>query len=116
LVNTGHRFFGTVSRGLAQVVEKAVSQWGLPNGYILGEEAAGAFVAGLLLAETEYRRAIEAMIARVVHLGFEVRLELELPEGALARAQLTRAQSEELELARGDVVYVRPPSEVTLPA
>ena len=60
--------------------------------------------------------AIEAMIARVVHLGFEVRLELELPEGALARAQLTRAQSEELELARGDVVYVRPPSEVTLPA
>src|SRR4051812_8331416 len=47
LVNTGHRFFGTVSRGLAQVVEKAVSQWGLPNGYILGEEAAGAFVAGL---------------------------------------------------------------------
>ena len=60
--------------------------------------------------------AIEAMIARVVHLGFEVRLELELPGGALARAQLTRAQSEELELARGDVVYVRPPSEVTLPA
>ena len=51
LVNTGHRFFGTVSRGLAQVVEKAVSQWGLPNGYILGEEAAGAFVAGLRYGE-----------------------------------------------------------------
>src|SRR6185369_8665648 len=47
LLNTGHRFFGTVSRGLAQIVEKAVSQWGLPNGYILGEEASGAFVAGL---------------------------------------------------------------------
>ena len=47
LINAGHNFFGTVSRGLAQVVEKAVSQWGLPNGYILGEEAAGAFVAGL---------------------------------------------------------------------
>jgi hypothetical protein len=29
------------------VVEKAVSQWGLPNGYILGEEAGGAFVGGL---------------------------------------------------------------------
>jgi hypothetical protein len=51
LVNTGHRFFGTVSRGLAQIVEKAVSQWGLPNGYILGEEAAGAFVAGLRYGE-----------------------------------------------------------------
>jgi hypothetical protein len=29
------------------VVEKAVSQWGLPNGYILGEEASGAFIGGL---------------------------------------------------------------------
>ncbi len=51
LVNSGHRFFGTVSRGLAQVIEKAVSQWGLPNGYILGEEGGGAFVAGLRYGE-----------------------------------------------------------------
>jgi hypothetical protein len=51
LINAGHNFFGTVSRGLAQVVEKAVSQWGQPNGYILGEEAAGAFVAGLRYGE-----------------------------------------------------------------
>ncbi|MEW6450521.1 MAG: DUF1134 domain-containing protein [Pseudomonadota bacterium] len=47
LVSSGHRFFGGVSRGLAQIIEKAVSQWGLPNGYILGEEASGAFFAGL---------------------------------------------------------------------
>ena len=51
LVGTGHRFFGTVSRGLAQVVEQAISQWGLPNGYILGEEAGGAFIAGLRYGE-----------------------------------------------------------------
>ncbi len=51
VVNAGHNFFGTVSRGLAQVVERAVSQWGLPNGYILGEEASGAFVAGLRYGE-----------------------------------------------------------------
>ena len=51
ILNSGHKFFGTVSRGLAQVVEKAVSQWGLPNGYILGEEAGGAFVAGLRYGE-----------------------------------------------------------------
>jgi hypothetical protein len=51
LVEAGHRFFGTVSRGLAQVIEKAVSQWGLPNGYILGEEASGAFVVGLRYGE-----------------------------------------------------------------
>ncbi|MGJ5182128.1 DUF1134 domain-containing protein [Bradyrhizobium oligotrophicum] len=51
LVNAGHRFFGNVSRGLASVIERAVSQWGLPNGYILGEEGAGAFVAGLRYGE-----------------------------------------------------------------
>jgi sulfate transport system ATP-binding protein len=57
--------------------------------------------------------AIEAMVKRVVHLGFEVRIELELPDGELARAQLTRSQTEELELARGDIVYVRPPQPQT---
>jgi hypothetical protein len=51
LVNTGHSFFGTVSRGLATVIEKAVSQWGQPNGYILGQEGGGAFVAGLRYGE-----------------------------------------------------------------
>jgi hypothetical protein len=51
IVNAGHNFFGTVSRGLAQVVERAVSTWGLPNGYVLGEEAGGAFVAGLRYGE-----------------------------------------------------------------
>src|SRR3569832_2986640 len=51
LMNAGHRFFGNVSRGLASVIERAVSQWGLPNGYILGEEGSGAFVAGLRYGE-----------------------------------------------------------------
>ena len=51
IVNAGHNFFGTVSRGLAQIVERAVSKWGLPNGYVLGEEAGGAFVAGLRYGE-----------------------------------------------------------------
>jgi hypothetical protein len=51
LVDSGHRFFGGVSRGLAQVIEKAVSQWGLPNGYVLGEDAGGAFVVGLRYGE-----------------------------------------------------------------
>ncbi|MBV9799512.1 MAG: TOBE-like domain-containing protein [Solirubrobacterales bacterium] len=65
------------------------------------------------LAPTE--GAVEAMVARVVHLGFEVRVELELPGGELARAQLTRAQTEELELARGDIVYVRAPARNPAP-
>jgi hypothetical protein len=47
IIDAGHHFFGSVSQGLAMVVEKAVSKWGLPNGYILGEEASGAFIGGL---------------------------------------------------------------------
>ena len=51
LVDAGHHFFGDISHGLASIVEKAVSQWGLPNGYILGEEASGAFIGGLRYGE-----------------------------------------------------------------
>jgi hypothetical protein len=51
LISTGHRFFGTVSRGLASVIEAAVGRWGQPNGYILGEEAGGAFFGGLRYGE-----------------------------------------------------------------
>jgi hypothetical protein len=47
IIDAGHHFFGSISHGLASVIEKAVSQWGLPNGYILGEEAGGAFIGGL---------------------------------------------------------------------
>jgi hypothetical protein len=47
IIDAGHHFFGGVSRGLASIVEKAGAQWGQPNGYILGEEASGAFVGGL---------------------------------------------------------------------
>jgi sulfate transport system ATP-binding protein len=55
---------------------------------------------------------IEALARRVLHLGFEVRVELVLPDGSEASAQLTRAQAEELELTDGDIVYVRPPAGV----
>jgi hypothetical protein len=47
VIAAGHHFFGSVSRDLALIVEKAASRWGLPNGYILGEEAGGAFIGGL---------------------------------------------------------------------
>lgn len=57
LVKSGHQFFGNVSRGLALTVEEAVRRWGEPNGYILGQEAAGAFVGGLRYGEgTMYTR------------------------------------------------------------
>jgi len=47
IVGAGHKFFGAISRDLAQLVERAVSRWGQPNGYILGQEGGGAFVVGL---------------------------------------------------------------------
>ena len=58
--------------------------------------------------------SIEAMVRRVVHLGFEVRVEIALADGSLARAQLTRGQADELELTTGDIVYIRPPAGVPI--
>ena len=49
--DAGHRFFGSISQGLASVIEYAFQTSGRPNGYILGEDAGGAFVAGLRYGE-----------------------------------------------------------------
>jgi hypothetical protein len=51
IIANGHRFFGSVSRGLAGVVEEATRRWGKPNGYVLGQEASGAFIGGLRYGE-----------------------------------------------------------------
>ena len=51
VVDRGHKFFGAVSRGLAEAVQEAGRRWGLPNGYILGQEASAAFVGGLRYGE-----------------------------------------------------------------
>jgi sulfate transport system ATP-binding protein len=53
----------------------------------------------------------EAMVERVVHLGFEVRVELVRDDGQHLLAQLTQDGSEQLELERGQIVYVRPSRE-----
>ena len=50
----------------------------------------------------------EAMVERLVHLGFEVRADLLLQDGQRAWAQLSREDAEELELATGQIVFVRP--------
>mgnify|MGYP001431570383 CR=1 FL=1 len=57
ILSTGHSFFGSVSKGMASVVEYAFQKQGRPNGYILGQDAGGAFVAGLRYGEgTLYTR------------------------------------------------------------
>ena len=63
----------------------------------------------ILLSPTE--DAVEAMIERVVHLGFEVRIELVRADREKVWAQLTRDQCEELELADGQIVYIRAAQE-----
>jgi sulfate transport system ATP-binding protein len=52
--------------------------------------------------------ADEAVVERIVRLGFEVRLELALGDGQPVSVQLARAEADELELREGDIVWVRP--------
>ena len=47
----GRGFFGTISAGLASVIDHAFQRFGRPTGYVLGEEGGGAFIAGLRYGE-----------------------------------------------------------------
>ena len=51
IIDKGHAFFGKTTTGLSEIVEYAFSKWGEPNAYIIGEEAGGAYVAGLRYGE-----------------------------------------------------------------
>ena len=70
VVTDGQRFFGTLSRGLADGVQEAGRRWGLPNAYILGQEASGAFVGGLEIRRRQnvyaQRREPADLLARTV--------------------------------------------------
>jgi sulfate/thiosulfate transport system ATP-binding protein len=55
--------------------------------------------------------AAEARVDRIVHLGFEVRVELSLFDGDSTWVQTTRGRAEELELEEGQTVWLRPESE-----
>jgi sulfate transport system ATP-binding protein len=52
----------------------------------------------------------EALVERVVHLGFEVRVELKLHDGRDIWAQVTRESAQQLELAEGQILAVRLPA------
>ncbi len=59
LLDAGNQFFGSISQGLASVVERAVSQYGQPNAYILGQEGSGALFGGVRYGEgTMYTRNV----------------------------------------------------------
>jgi hypothetical protein len=75
LVETGGEFFGSVAQGLASLVERAVSQFGLPNAYILGEEAGGALFAGARYGEGTMftrNRGEHAVFWQGPSIGFDV--------------------------------------------
>jgi sulfate transport system ATP-binding protein len=65
----------------------------------------------LELAHVAGDGAEEVQVRRVVHLGFEVRVELLRADGEELTAQLSRAEADELELASGDILWVRPTRE-----
>jgi len=75
LVETGGEFFGSIAQGLASLVERAVSQFGLPNGYILGEEGSGALIIGARYGEgTLYTRNAgeHALFWQGPSVGFDI--------------------------------------------
>ena len=68
----------------------------------------------LSLSHTADNGDVRATVRRVIHLGFEVRIELEMADGSTSRVQLTRAQTEELQLSEGQEVYVHPPATAVI--
>jgi sulfate transport system ATP-binding protein len=67
----------------------------------------------LMLSGEPVDGAQEAMVGRVLYLGFEVRVELTLTGGEHATAQITRGEADQLELNAGDIVWVRSPKPVS---
>jgi hypothetical protein len=51
ILDSGHHFFGSTSGGLASLVEQVFASYGMPNGYVLGEEGSGALIGGLTYGE-----------------------------------------------------------------
>jgi sulfate transport system ATP-binding protein len=115
-----------VSDTIAVMHEGRIEQVGSPrkvydnpvNEFVMGFLGPAVRIDGELVRPHDVRLSLEpedgavaAKVRRVVHLGFEVRVEVTLPDGTQGRAQLTRAQAAELELAQGDVVYVKAPDK-----
>jgi len=118
-----------VSDRIVVLNEGRVEQVGLPRE--LYDRPANAFVMGFLgpvarlggrlvrphdvvVSAEPADGAAEARVERVVHLGFEVRVELRLAGDGGASAQLTRQEAEELGISPGDAVWVSAPTARTV--
>ena len=115
-----------VADQIAVLNEGRVEQVGSPRE--LYDEPASEFVMRFVGEANRWRRAaraparprgaaragggaVEAQVERVTMLGFEARLELAAADGEHVAVQLTRRQLEELELVRGDIVWLRASGE-----
>ena len=67
----------------------------------------GSYLADIELGLEPNGSTQEAQVERIVRLGFETRVDLVRDDGERLYAQLTRDEADELELAPGDIVYVR---------
>jgi sulfate transport system ATP-binding protein len=54
---------------------------------------------------------VQALVTRVVHLGFEVRVELRVDGDEVVDVQITRDDAARLGIAPGEIVWVRPPHD-----
>ena len=78
-------------------VNKLDDAWVRPHDIELGHEPNGS--------------TREAQVERIVRLGFETRVELVRDDGERLYAQLTRDEADQLEIKRGDIVFVRTRNE-----
>jgi sulfate transport system ATP-binding protein len=114
-----------VADNLALLRDGRLEQVGAPrelydkpaNDFVMGFLGPVSRVAGqavrphdLVLTDRPDGGAEEAMILRVLHLGFEVRAELVLGDGDEVTVQLTKAEADALELAAGGIVWLLPPA------
>ncbi len=119
----------SIADRIAVMDDARIAQVGGPRE--LYDQPSSAFVAGFLgpvsrlgdqllrphdivIATDPLDGGLEAMVSRVIHLGFEVRVELMLTDGDDVSAVLTRHAADELELAADDIVWLRgaPTSEL----
>src|SRR5919202_1382533 len=116
-----------VAQQIVVMHEGRVEQVGSPRD--IYEAPASDFVMGFIGPVTHLQDAVvrphdlevtvdpvpgstQAMVERVIHLGFEVRVELTSGDGADLWAQLTRAEAEQLEVVEGQILHVRPVREL----
>ena len=117
VMSHGHDRAGRPAARALRAARRATSSWASSG---RSPSSAAQLVRPHDLHITRRRRATaraEAMVARVAHLGFEVRVDLVLADGGAIGAQVTRGEAEALELREGDVVWVGPDrGAVQLPA